>query len=192
MNKLGICAVMLLVLAGPVQAETAITIYSKATPGAVDPALYRPGAGGRGYFGQALPGYAIVRDQREMTLERGRGQYSRTDVAALIDPTTVRFESLTDPAGTRVVEQDFRFDLVDRDKLLERYIDREVVVTQQQGDGVRELTGTLLSTRGGLVLQDGGGAVEVLSNWARVLSSVPVSSRTPSPCCCVTTTSRSM
>ncbi len=168
MNKFGVCMTLALIVAGQARAETAVTIYSKATPGAVDPALYRPGAGGRGYFGQLLPGYAIVRDQREMTLERGRAQYARSDVAALIDPTTVRFESLTDPDGTRVVEQDFRFDLVDRDKLLERYIDREVVVTQQQGDGVRELSGTLLSTRGGLVLQDGDGAVDVLSSWNRV------------------------
>ena len=113
MNKFGVCVALALSLSGRASAETAITIYSKATPGAVDPALYRPGAGGRGYFGQALPGYAIVRDQREMALERGRGQYARSDVAALIDPTTVRFESLTDPDGTRVVEQDFRLDLVD-------------------------------------------------------------------------------
>ncbi|MEO1596793.1 MAG: DUF4139 domain-containing protein [Pseudomonadota bacterium] len=159
---------MMACAAASVGAETAITIYSKASPGAVDPRLYRPGVGGSGYFGQSLPGYAIVRDQRSMTLQAGRGQYARDDVAALIDPTTVRFESLTDPEGTRVLEQDFRFDLVDRDKLLERYLDREVVVTQRQGDDVRERRGTLLSTRGGMVLQDGDGSVDVLSDWNHV------------------------
>lgn len=168
MNKFGLGALLVVAVAGQAQAETAITIYSKATPGAVDPDLYRPGAAGTSYFGAGLPGYAIVRDQRQMTLERGRGQYARSDVAALIDPTTVRFESLTDPDGTRVIEQDFRFDLVGRNKLLERYIDREVIVRQQQGDGVRELSGTLLSTRNGLVLQRDDGTVDVLSRWISV------------------------
>ncbi|MEM1438120.1 MAG: DUF4139 domain-containing protein [Pseudomonadota bacterium] len=163
-----VAGTLLICAAASVSAETAITIYSKASPGAVDPRLYRPGVGGSGYLGASLPGYAIVRDDRSMTLRAGRGQYARDDVAALIDPTTVRFESLTDPDGTRVLEQDFRFDLVDRDKLLERYLDREVIVTQRQGDDVRERRGTLLSTRGGIVLRDGDGSVDVLSDWNHV------------------------
>ncbi len=43
---------------------------------------------------------------------------------ALIDPTTVSFASLTDPTGTRVVEQSFEFDLTSTAKLLSRYRDR--------------------------------------------------------------------
>ena len=49
----------------------------------------------------------------------GRNDVRFTDVAGLIDPTTVSFESLTDPTGTRVVEQNFQFDLVSTDKLLQ-------------------------------------------------------------------------
>ena len=59
------------------------------------PELYRDG--GRG---QAVPGYAVVRNERELALNRGRNTVRFTDVAALIDPTTVAFESLTDPKGT--------------------------------------------------------------------------------------------
>ncbi|MEM7611444.1 MAG: DUF4139 domain-containing protein [Pseudomonadota bacterium] len=155
-------------------ADTAVTIYSKATPGAVNPDLYRPTANSNSYFGQSIPGYAIVRDQIEIELPAGRSSFALTDVAALIDPTTVRFESLTDPDGTRVIEQDFRFDLVGTQKLLNRYVDQQITVEQLVGDGTRSTTGTLLSTDGGLVLQRDDGGIDVLTQWQNIsLSALP-------------------
>ncbi len=106
----------------------AVTIYSTARPGALPPDLYRGGGNGT-----AIPGYAIVRQQRELALQRGRNSVRFNDVAALIDPTTVRFESLTDPTGTRVLEQNFQFDLVNTQRLLEKYIDRRISVDQVRG-----------------------------------------------------------
>src|SRR5688500_12461967 len=84
----------------------ALTIYSSARPGAIPAETYRSGGG------QNIPGYALVRHDRAFALDRGRTTVRFADVAALIDPTTVSFESLTDAAGTRVVEQNFQFDLV--------------------------------------------------------------------------------
>ncbi|HKD41430.1 MAG TPA: hypothetical protein VKB87_14195, partial [Myxococcaceae bacterium] len=92
-------------------AGDALTIYSSARPGAVSPDTYRNG--GRG---QPVPGYAVVRHERDIKLERGRSTVRFTDVAAFIDPTTVTFESLTDGPGTSVVEQNFQFDLVNTEK----------------------------------------------------------------------------
>ncbi|MEL6870842.1 MAG: DUF4139 domain-containing protein [Pseudomonadota bacterium] len=156
------------------RAETAVTIYSRATPGAVDPELYRQSERMNARSRMAIPGYAIVRDDRTISLQRGRGEVQLTDVAALIDPTTVKFESLTDPAGTRVIEQDFRFDLVGSDKLLDRYVDQTITVEQLAGDGVRAVTGTLLSVDGGMVLQMPDGSVELLRSWEHVrLGSLP-------------------
>ena len=113
-------------------ADTTLTIYSRATPGAVSPDLYRPGVRSGSYFGQSVPGYAIVRDDRKLSLTRGRGLVSITDVAALLDPSTVRLSSLTDPDGTQVGEQDFRFDLVGSQKLMQRYIDQQITVEQRE------------------------------------------------------------
>ena len=121
----------------------ALTIYSSTQPGALSPELYRHG--GRP---QSVPGYAVVRHQRELALERGRNLLRFSDVAALIDPTTVSFESLTDPAGTSVVEQNFQFDLVSTQKLLQRYVDRRISVDQVRGNGVESFSGTLLSKIG--------------------------------------------
>jgi len=141
-------------------AGDALTIYSSAQPGAIRPEQYRSG-------GQ-VPGYAVVRHLRTLKLERGANTVRFSDVAALIDPTTVSFESLTDPDGTRVLEQNFQFDLVNTQKLLEKYIDRTISVDQVRGSGVETFRGTLLSTAGGLVLRREDGSVQLLPHNAGV------------------------
>ena len=147
----------------------ALTIYSTAQPGAIPPELYRNG--GRG---QAVPGYAVVRQERELTFTRGRNNVRFADVAAFIDPTTVMFESLTDPAGTSVVEQNFQFDLVSHEKLLQKYIDQTVKVDQVRGNSVESFSGTLLSTSGGMILKRDDGSVQMLpSNTGVTLPSLP-------------------
>jgi len=95
-------------------------------------------------------------------------------VPALIDPTTVSFESLTDGANTRVVEQSFEFDLTSTKKLLEKYLDREVTIEQVRGTNVESITGTLLSTQDGIVLRMADGAIRTVSNYAGVrMASLP-------------------
>ncbi len=142
---------------------TALTIYSSTRPGAIPPELLRGNLGGA-----AIPGYAMVRQQRELALERGRNSARFSDVAALIDPTTVSFESLTDPAGTRVLAQNFQFDLVNSQKLLEKYIDRRISIDQVRGSGTESFAGTLLSTTGGLVLKLDDGSIQTLPHNAGV------------------------
>ena len=163
-----VASAVTLLSAGAAGAQTetganALTLYSTARPGAVSPELYR--YGGRG---QAVPGYAVVRHERDLALNRGRNMVRFTDVAALIDPTTVAFESLTDPKGTSVVEQNFQFDLVNNEKLLQKYIDRTITVDQIRGNGVESFSGTLLSTAGALVLRRQDGSIQTLPNNAGV------------------------
>lgn len=163
-----IFAVAAVLCAPAATADTSLTIYSRAQPGAVPAELYRPSGDGGVYRAQSVPGYAIVREDRELTLPRGRGTVDLTDVAALLDPTTVRFESLTDPDETRVIEQDFRFDLVATSKLLERYLDQQITVRQGVGPDSVTMAGTLLSTQGGLVLRDTNGGIDVLQEWSGI------------------------
>ena len=121
--------------------DDSITIYSRMQAGAVAPELYRPSAG-RNYGGQ-VPGYAIVRHDRSYNLNRGKNALRVTDVAALIDPTTVTFSSLNKP-DTRVLEQSFQFDLVSQAKLLQRYLGQRITVEQPRGDNVDLVEGVLL------------------------------------------------
>src|SRR5512135_3065992 len=153
-TKPALGAAVLLALA-PLAATAgdALTIYSSAQPGAIRPEQYRDGVSG-----QAVPGYAGVRHLRELELKPGRNTVRFSDVAALIDPTTVSFESLTDPKGTSVNEQ----------MLLEKYVDREIEVDQVRGNGVETFRGTLLSTAGGLVLRRADGGVQLLPYNASV------------------------
>jgi hypothetical protein len=147
--------------------ETAITIYSSAQPGAISPEFYRPIPGQGVPNAMSVPGYALVRDDRDVSIKPGRSQLSFTDVAALIDPTTVTFTSLTDPA-TRVLEQNFQFDLVSTQKLLLKFIDKQITVDKPNGNSVTPITGTLLSATDGIVLRGGDGSIYSLPSYTSV------------------------
>ncbi len=150
-------------------AQTSVTIYSSAQPGTLSPATFQ--SGGEGY---AVPGYGMVKQEREVMLTKGRTVLRISDVPALIDPTTVSFESLLDPAATRVVEQSFEFDLTNTNKLLQKYLDREVTVEQTRGQGVETVTGTLIGTQGGLILRMADGSIRTINGYTGVkLSSLP-------------------
>ena len=155
------------VFAAVAQAETAITIYSSAQPGAISPEFYRPIPGQGVPNAMSVPGYALVRDDRDMKIKQGRSQLSFTDVAALIDPTTVTFSSLTDPS-TRVLEQNFQFDLVSTQKLLLKFIDRQITVDKSSGNSVTPITGTLLSAIDGIVLRGTDGSIYSLPAYTSV------------------------
>lgn len=110
----------------------------------------------------------MVRQERELNLASSRNTIRFSDVAAKIDPTTVLFESLTDPTGTRVIEQNFQFDLVSTDKLLQKYIDMEISVAQVRGNNAENFSGTLTSINGGLVLKNPDGSVRIVNGYADV------------------------
>ena len=132
--------------------DYSLTVYSAAQPGQLSTASLAQ-------YGANLPGYALVRDARRMTLPQGVGVSKFTDVAKRIDPTTVAFESLSDPAGTRVMEQNYQYDLVDNAKLLDRYIGQSISIGQTRGDKVERVSGKLLSANGGIILQKESGEV---------------------------------
>jgi hypothetical protein len=155
------------ILVPSVLADTGLTIYSSAEPGAVPAELYRPVNGSSTLMGRAVPGFAIVRDERELDLPAGRSQQRFTDVAAFIDPTTVNFVSLTDPS-TRVLEQSFQFDLVNSRKLIEKYIGRLVTVERMQGGQLSTTSGTLLSASDGLVLRAADGTISSLKDHSAI------------------------
>jgi len=146
-------------------AADAVTIYSSMQPGAVAPEWYRPTAGR--HNGWQVPGYAIVRHDREYDLERGVQNLRITDVAELIDPTTVTFTSL-DEADTRVLEQSFQFDLVSQARLLQRYLGQRITVEQPRGDAVDLLQGRLVGIGDGLTLQLDDGSVQAVRSYGNI------------------------
>jgi hypothetical protein len=148
--------------------ETGITIYSSAQPGAVPAEYYRPLPGRGSVTADGVPGYAMVSQDRKVSLASGRTQLRFTDVAALIDPTTVQFISLSDPENTKVLEQNFQFDLVSTQKLLSKYVDKTVTVQVVQGTQSTEITGTLLSAGDGLVLRGADGQIRAINQYSNL------------------------
>jgi len=99
--------------------------------------------------------FAVVKEVRTLKLPEKISTVQFRDVAKQIDPTSVHFKSLTDPQGTTVLEQNYEFDLVSADKLLDKYIDRPLAVITKDG---KKYDGTLLSFDAKqLVLQGRGG-----------------------------------
>lgn len=95
---------------------------------------------------------ALVKDLRKVELKAGANTIRFRDVAARIDPTSVHFKSLTAPAQVTLLEQNYQYDLVNRTKLLQKYIDKEIELVRRDQDGreVERLRGTLLSAENGM------------------------------------------
>src|SRR5262245_26717385 len=87
----------------------------------------------------------LVKDIREARLPAGTHDVQFMDVAALIDPTTVHLKSLTDAAGLKILEQNYEYDLLSSQKLLEKYVGRKVRLYGSDG-AYHEAT--LLATNG--------------------------------------------
>jgi hypothetical protein len=103
---------------------------------------------------------ALVRDVRQIHLDPGVLPLRFEDVASSIMPATVHFRSLTDPQKLNVVEQNYEFDLLDPQKLLEKYVGQEVTLVQRETDaGSTKWTETKA-----LLLSDNGGPVWKIGN----------------------------
>lgn len=78
-------------------------------------------------------GTGLVRERRKLTFAEGGNVINFTDVASSIKPETVKFMSLTDSNGTRVIEQSYVHDLVNSNALLRRFIDHVITLTTKDG-----------------------------------------------------------
>jgi hypothetical protein len=78
---------------------------------------------------------ALVRDVRNLQLARGTGNLRFMDIAATVNPATVHFRSLTEPTRVSVLEQNYEYDLLEPDKLLRKYVGREVTLMRNRQDG---------------------------------------------------------
>jgi hypothetical protein len=85
--------------------------------------------------------FGVVREKRNVDVKEKVGTIRFADVAAQIDGTSVQFKSLTDPSAT-VLEQNYEYDLVSADKLLQKYIDKPIGVLSKDGS---RYSGNLLS-----------------------------------------------
>ncbi len=86
-------------------------------------------------------GYALVKDIRSVDVKKGVGTVEFADVASSIEPQSVLFKSLSDPESFVILEQNYRYDLMNSATILNKLIGERVILK----DGTE---GTLISAPG--------------------------------------------
>lgn len=103
---------------------------------------------------------ALIRDVRRLRLQSGIANLQFMDIAATVNPATVHFRSLSQPSLVNVLEQNYEYDLLEPDKLLRKYVGRDVTLirTIQGATGSREeaVTARLLSYNNGPIWEIDG------------------------------------
>jgi len=95
----------------------------------------------------------LVKDTRAIDLPSGLFELKFIDVAKQINVASVHLKSLTDPDNLFILEQNYEFDLVSQDKLLEKYLGMEIGFKTSENKRVK---GILLSHSGGWVVEMDG------------------------------------
>lgn len=99
----------------------------------------------------------LVKDRRELRIPKGTGELKFMDVASQIIPTSVHIKSLVNPDSLQVLEQNYEYDLLNPQKLMDKYVGKEVRLYQKNPYTEREevVTATLLSNNGGPIYKIG-------------------------------------
>ncbi|MFZ1289790.1 MAG: hypothetical protein WAR79_06855 [Melioribacteraceae bacterium] len=99
----------------------------------------------------------VIKDTRSIKLNSGVSEISITDVAQFIDPTSVHIKF----DGT-VLEQNYQYDLVSLNKILQKYIDKNIQLINENNELVE---GKLISALGNqIVLEQKEGGLIMLPN----------------------------
>ncbi len=114
---------------------------------------------------------ALVRDRRQVELPRGRFLLHFGDVPEELAPSSV---SLVPDCGLQLIEQQYRYEVLTVDRLLRRYLGREVTLERrdERTGTLERVTGTLLSLEGGRVVRFGD-SVAIDPEGRFILPAVP-------------------
>jgi hypothetical protein len=100
---------------------------------------------------------ALVKDVRKIKLQTGLNHLALRDVSALMRPETALLHSLSHPDALSTLEQNFDFDLLTPEKLLEKYVGKTVSLVKTNPSNGAEVIeqATVLSANHGVVLKIG-------------------------------------
>jgi hypothetical protein len=114
----------------------------------------------------------LVKDTRTLRMPRGASQLRFMDVAQQINATSVHIKSVTAPNALDVVEQSYEYDLLNPQKLLDKYVSKELTLVlktlENNSEKLVPTRATLLSNNGGQVWQIGQQIVINPTNVAEI------------------------
>ncbi|WCL49748.1 DUF4139 domain-containing protein [Leptospira sp. GIMC2001] len=119
-------------------------------------------------------GMGLVRETRNISLPKGRSTLRYEDVASSILPQTVRVSPAKGSSEFDVFEQNFEYDLISNQRLLEKYVGKEVTLITTNSK-----SGEQISTKAKLIAYNDGPVYEIgntiaLNHPGRVVvSSIP-------------------
>ena len=107
----------------------------------------------------------VVKDLRTINIAEGTSTIKLTDVAQHIDPTSVHIG-----IDGEVLEQNYQYDLVSIDKILKKYLDKNIQLINEKGE---LLEGILLTANSNqIVLKKNNGGLLMLPNTNKYQISV--------------------
>lgn len=116
---------------------------------------------------------ALIKDQRNVTLDKNFNHLAFRGVSAKMRPETAMLRSLSHK-GLRVIEQNFDYDLLTPEKLLEKSLGQRIRISKTNpatGEQIIE-KGTVLSTHQGVVVKIGE-RIETNPQGSFIFDSIP-------------------
>jgi hypothetical protein len=100
---------------------------------------------------------ALVKDTRKVSIKSGLNALALRDISAQIRPETALLRSINAPGSLNLLEQNFDFDLLTPQKMLEKYVGKTVNIIKTNYKTGEETTeqATVLAANNGVVLKIG-------------------------------------
>lgn len=95
-------------------------------------------------------GLGLVKDTRSVEIPAGASELRFMDVASQIMPVTVSARSLTEPGQFRILEQNYEYDLMNHEKVLDKYVGKNIKILSwnEYQDRKDIVEATVLSSEG--------------------------------------------
>ena len=117
--------------------------HAMLVPGTTEVTVYNQGLG-------------FVKDVRTLQMRSGQQSVVVEDVAQLIDATSVGFKCLNNPGSVSVLEQNYQYDLISPQAILEKSVGKRIRLTRAIANKKETLEGVLLNSPTSVVSKDGG------------------------------------
>ena len=101
-------------------------------------------------------GFGLVKEVRQLSFKQGRQSVAIEDVASLIEPTSVGFRCLTNKNAFSILEQNYQYDLINPQAILNKSVGQKVRFIRTIGNQRDVLEGTLMSAPTAIVASPEG------------------------------------
>ncbi|MBI1333721.1 MAG: DUF4139 domain-containing protein [Armatimonadetes bacterium] len=112
---------------------TLLAIHALLQPGSTEVTVYNQGLG-------------FIKDVRTLKLRKGTQNIVVEDVAQMIDATSVGFKCLNNPGSVSILEQNYQYDLISPEAILQKSVGKRIRFTRTMGTQKESVEGVLLNS----------------------------------------------